>query len=204
MSVKPKIEKYNAKFFDLVCDFIDIMDSDDLENVKKFINDRIKIDESFNINSEDSEGRLPLVIACAAKNINMVNFLIEKGADVNLKSKGGLWPLLRATTIGSVEIVKRLLRAPGIEVDQTNIVGNTPLMALCSRHELTEDHKIIIKLLIKAGAKTDLTNRDGKVVCASKLDSISSGSSSPKKPHKGGKTNKRQSIKRRKTVQKRS
>jgi ankyrin repeat protein len=188
-----------------VCGLIEEINTISELNLVKYFIDRIfENDKSYNINYEDKNGKIPLISACAAKNINMVNFLIEKGADVNLKSKGGLWPLLRAATIGSVEIVERLLKVPGIEVDKKDSWGNTTLMELCNEKKLSKDDKLIIKLLIKAGAKTDLTNRDGKVVCASKLDSLSSGSSSPKKPHKGGKTNKRQSIKRRKTVQKRS
>jgi ankyrin repeat protein len=188
-----------------VCGLItEIKTSDHERQVKYFIDRIFENDKSYNINYEDKNGKIPLISACAANNIGMVNFLIKKGADVNLKNKGGLWPLLRATTIGSVEIVERLLKVPGIEVDKKDSWGNTTLMELCNEKKFTEDHKRIIRLLINAGAKTDLTNRDGKVVCASKLDSFSSGSSSPKGLRKGGKTNKRRSIKRRKTVQKRS
>ena len=188
-----------------VCGLIAAIETNAHERrVKNFINSIFENDKSYNINSEDSQGRLPLVCACAAKNIEMVNFLIKKGADVNLQSKYGLWPLLRATTIGSVEIVKRLIQVPGIKVDQPNIAGNTPLMVLCKETELSEDDKKIIKILIKAGANPDLENSEGVSARSLKSDLFSTRSSSPKSLRKGGKTNKTRSIKKRKTIRKKS
>lgn len=57
---------------------------------------------------------------------------------------------------GQALITQMLLKIPGIEVDATNSVGQTPLHVACSRGNWT-----VVRLLLQAGANPDLADRRG-------------------------------------------
>ena len=56
----------------------------------------------------------------------MARFLLESGAEVNLKDKGGLIPLHNASSFGHLEIAGLLIEY-GAEVNQPDKWGFTPL-----------------------------------------------------------------------------
>lgn len=53
-------------------------------------------------------------------------------------------------------VTQMLLKTPGIEVDATNSVGQTPLHIACSRGNWT-----VVRLLLQAGANADIADRRG-------------------------------------------
>lgn len=61
------------------------------------------------------------------------------------------------TTAGKQSLVTQtLLKAPGIEVDATNSVGQTPLHVACARGNWT-----VVRLLLEAGANVEIADRRG-------------------------------------------
>jgi len=63
------------------------------------------------INAADLENKTPLVLAVMSNNYEMAEVLIHKGADVNVKTKGGNTPLSLARDLGAKDIEKILLVA---------------------------------------------------------------------------------------------
>jgi hypothetical protein len=84
----------------------------------------ILLELGYDVNAEDLVmGMTPLCVACIKKNIDeikyqwMLKYLIQKGADVNLKTKKGLLPLGYAVTQGSPSAVE-ILCSNGSIVDK--------------------------------------------------------------------------------------
>ena len=73
--------------------------SGDLELVKRFMT-------SSNVNCRDVTGRLstPLHFASGYNRVAVVELLLQQGADVHAKDKGGLVPLHNACSYGHFEV----------------------------------------------------------------------------------------------------
>ena len=87
--------------------------------------------ELYNLNEDtlesvNSHGFTPLIIACYQNQEASVNFLIKKNVNVNQSSQEGT-ALLGASYKGNISIVKILLNA-GAEVNTANSDGITPLI----------------------------------------------------------------------------
>lgn len=63
------------------------------------------------INSVDNENKSVLLLAVMSQNREMTEVLIYKGADLNVKSKGGNTPLSMARDLGAKDIEQMLLKA---------------------------------------------------------------------------------------------
>lgn len=87
--------------------------------------------------------------------IEQVKALIEAGADVDERSRGGNTPLYYAAQKGHAEVVRLLVEA-GADVDVDNDFGSTPLH-VASRG----GHVEVIRLLAGAGANLDTQNLSG-------------------------------------------
>ena len=80
------------------------------------------------INSRDDEGNTPLMVAAACANVQAVNYLLEKDADLLLTGKSG-WSLLHfASQGGNVAIIETIL-SKGLDIDIKDNCGTglTPL-----------------------------------------------------------------------------
>jgi ankyrin repeat protein len=88
-------------------------------------------------------------------NLNLVQYLITIGANLEWQNDYGLTVLHFATVRGRVEIVRMLIDA-GANLDVQDNSEQTPL------HWAAESDRIeIAKLLIGAGAKKDIRDKDG-------------------------------------------
>ncbi len=93
--------------------------------------------------------------AIAVTNVEMVRFLLERGANPNLGTLGGYAPLHSAANFDSVEITKMLIAA-GADVNAQCPNGITPLRIAAGREQ-----KEIVDLLLQAGADIDLPEKNG-------------------------------------------
>ncbi|XP_061565179.1 poly [ADP-ribose] polymerase tankyrase-2-like [Cololabis saira] len=110
-----------------------------------------------NVNCRDMEGRqsTPLHFAAGYNRLAVVQFLLQHGADVHAKDKGGLVPLHNACSYGHYEVAE-LLVLHGAVVNVADLWKFTPL------HEAAAKGKYeICKLLLQRGADPTRKNRDG-------------------------------------------
>lgn len=116
----------------------------------------VLIEHGVPVNQVDVFGFSPLHHSIKKYNILMGSYLINKGADVSLKSKRkGLFPLLMATQFGNFDFVK-LLISSGADVNDTNHYGFTALHAACNNNR-----EKIIDLLVRSGADATVVNEEG-------------------------------------------
>ncbi|KAF7495368.1 Poly [ADP-ribose] polymerase tankyrase-1 [Sarcoptes scabiei] len=109
------------------------------------------------VNCRDVDGRqsTPLHFAAGYNRLDVVEYLLEHGADVRAKDKGGLVPLHNACSYGHYEVAELLLKK-GANVNATDLWKYTAL------HEAASKSKIdIVKLLLRHGADVSKKNRDG-------------------------------------------
>lgn len=74
----------------------------------------------------------PLVTATGKENVEIVLYLLSKGANVNSEGLGLRCPLDEAAAIGNLELMKVLLEA-GANINHRDAFGKTPLMYACER-----------------------------------------------------------------------
>ncbi len=119
----------------------------DLKTVKKFIEEGVPVDKPDARLNSTIKDETPLMIACEKGNVEIVRYLISKGANVNAKDSLGGTPIILATVKGHVEIVKILI-SKGADVNAVDIDGNSALWCAAEF-----DYPEIYKLLKEAVAK---------------------------------------------------
>lgn len=90
-------------------------------------------------------GWTALHIAALNGHIDVVEFLVAKGADVNAKNKSNATPLHFAALVGQKGVVEILL-ANGADIHAKDNNGKTPLDMAAQK-----DHKVVVDLLSKHG-----------------------------------------------------
>ena len=108
------------------------------------------------VNLKDALGRMPLGIAAEKGHTEVVTFLIENGAEVNITDANGNTPLIFIIhKTGNLGITKKLLEKGAI-VNTQNRTGETALMYAAWR-----GHSQIVRLLLEYRADVTLKNRQG-------------------------------------------
>lgn len=104
--------------------------------------------------NHESGGLSPIMVACQQlESQHMIEFLVEKGADVNLGYKGGDTVLINAVRgefLEAVECLLDLKHISKLNLDQFNGHNESALMIACKQGNLE-----LVELLLKHGAKTD-------------------------------------------------
>ena len=120
----------------------DAVRSGDLRVVKE------QLANGVDINAEDGEfGITALSWAALLDEAKIAKFLIEKGADVNAKSRDGGTPLHSAAFLGHTEIAELLIQK-GADVNPENYKGETPLDASAVNWEATEFIAGLLKIKV--------------------------------------------------------
>ncbi len=127
--------------------FLKAVKDRDGEEATKFLNKP----GSVIVNTRDiTTGETALHIVVARRDATWLGFLLQKGANPNIRNKQGMTPLILATQLRFVDGVKVLL-SKNAKVDETNNQGETALI----RAVQLRDTELTRVLLLK-GADPDL------------------------------------------------
>ncbi|UYV76398.1 hypothetical protein LAZ67_14000288 [Cordylochernes scorpioides] len=104
-------------------DFLWSLKNGELEQVREHVESK-KVDVNSSI-----DGRLPIHYAADYGQAEVVNYLIEKGADVNAQDKYGITALLAAIWEGHTKCVKLMIekgaKKTGLTPDGTSYIDST-------------------------------------------------------------------------------
>lgn len=131
-------------------DIFDVARNGTVEEMKKLYTDTPEV-----IDQKNEYGYTPFLLACYNGNAAIVQYLVDKVADVNGVSKYGT-PLMAAVYKRDEKIVSILLKH-GVDVNKTDAKGTTAL-----HYAMLFNNTSIAKKLINAGAKANLKDNTGK------------------------------------------
>lgn len=106
-------------------------------------------------NSLDKYGIPILIKAAESGHLNVVQYLVKHGADINVRTKFENTALMGASLFGYLDIVKYLV-AQGADVNDQNVGGETALMRAA-----VQRHLGIVKYLFHNGANINAQDRFG-------------------------------------------
>lgn len=109
------------------------------------------------VNARDvSSGETAMHIVTRRRDLVWIRFLSQKGANPNIEDKTGVTPIEIASSLGFVDGVEALLKA-GARVDDTNVSGETALIAAVHRRDIA-----MARLLLTNGANPDHNDNSGR------------------------------------------
>jgi uncharacterized protein len=109
------------------------------------------------VNTRDiTSGDTGMHLVVARRDLPWLEYLIAKGARVNVSNNRGVTPLVAATNLNWIEGVEVLI-ANGARVDESNNSGETPLITAVHNRNIP-----LIRLLLKAGADPDRADNSGR------------------------------------------
>ena len=128
----------------------------DFESVRRFI------DMGANVNSTDSSGntiiyRLSLLPNLSMDQLNCINYILIKGADVNKENYNGYTPLTAhlSSNLFNKELLDRLMKN-NAEINSPDFDGDTPL-----HFAVMNNNFEAVEYLLENGANTNVKNKDG-------------------------------------------
>lgn len=123
-----------------------------LERVRELLDEGIDI----NHKNERDEGRAALHAASESEHEDVVRFLLEKRANVNIQDSLGNTPLLYASRYGNEDIARILIDA-GANVNQRNLEGRIPL------HDASWNgySRQLVNLLLDKGSNVNAKDMNG-------------------------------------------
>ena len=150
-----ELEELKNKPKNLKSDIFSAASSGDLSSIQWFIEQ-----EGINVDKRNSYNWTPLILASLYsddhpdESLSVVEYLIEKGADVNAKNKYGYTSLHYATTL---EVAKTLVEH-GSDIESVdNDYGYTPLIWHSYYGRVA-----IVKYLLSVGANKEAKNKYGE------------------------------------------
>lgn len=109
------------------------------------------------VNSRDiTSGDTGLHVVVARSDVVWVRFLLQRGADANVRNRRGVTPLQLATSLGFTEGVEALIKG-GASVDIADQTGETPLISAVHLRNVA-----LVRLLLEKGADPDRSDNSGR------------------------------------------
>jgi ankyrin repeat protein len=125
-----------------------------------------------NLNHTEIQNRTAFYWAACNGDVRVVEYLLTKNVDVNINSSMGRTPLSKSVWNGRVDIVERLLKVPGIDIDQQDTNSRAPIhnavwganggrLGKKVSGVGTGDSPECVLALIAAGAKLEVEDKEG-------------------------------------------
>lgn len=109
------------------------------------------------VNTRDiTSGDTGLHIVIARSDAVWTRFLLQRGADPNIRNKRGVTPLQLATSLGFTDGVEALIKG-GANVNVADQTGETPLIAAVHARNAA-----LVRLLLAKGADPDRNDNSGR------------------------------------------
>ncbi|MEM7689341.1 MAG: ankyrin repeat domain-containing protein [Pseudomonadota bacterium] len=142
-----------AQLFSQGYEFLEAVDERDGDAVTEMLNKP----GTQVVNTRDiTNGRTGLHIVVQRRDALWVRFLIQRGADPNIKDKKGIYPIQIASALGDIDSVEALLKG-GALVDVADQQGETPLIAAVHKRDTA-----LVARLLKEGANPDRNDNSGR------------------------------------------
>ena len=109
------------------------------------------------VNTRDiTTGETGLHIVTARRDTVWVRFLLQRGANPNIRDRNGITPLQLATRLGFIDGVEALIKG-GADVNVADSQGETPLIAAVHQRDVA-----IVRKLLEEGANPDRNDNSGR------------------------------------------
>ena len=113
-------------------------------------------DARINPNAQDQDGRTALISAAARGDLEVVNVLVQRGADVNVKDKKGYTALFHAIEAMYDDVALVLLSQPTLDPNARGKNGATALISYVWR-----TRRDAVEKLLERGADVNAQDADG-------------------------------------------
>ncbi|MEO0590239.1 MAG: ankyrin repeat domain-containing protein [Pseudomonadota bacterium] len=142
-----------AQIYSAGYEFLEAVDERDGDAVTEMLNEPgTQVVNSRNITS----GETGLHIVTKRRDSLWVKFLLQRGADPNIKDRKGVYPIQIAAQLGDVDSLEELIKG-GAQVDVADQQGETPLIAAVHKRD-----SALIARLLKEGADPDRNDNSGR------------------------------------------
>ena len=139
--------------FSAAYEFLEAVDERDGDTVTEMLNEPgTQVVNSRNITT----GETGLHIVAKRRDVLWVKFLLQRGADPNIKDKKGVYPIQISAALGDGDSLEELIKG-GAQVDVADQQGETPLIAAVHKRDTA-----MIARLLKEGADPDRNDNSGR------------------------------------------